>query len=402
MRRTILYQGFRSLFLLFALLLPAAAQALQGTGTIQGTVTDPTGAGIFGVRVSAIWQLTGRRYETPSDCGGVYQISNLQPGIYSLRFESEGFRSETRGSILVGPSQITQLDIRLQVGAFGGEPVIVDSGPLLEGPEPKTQPTGEIMGTVREPDGAPVPARIFLTDAKGGKLYSATTDSNGVYRLSHVPAGNYWLRFEVAEREPVAPQAVIVSPSHITCSDIRLVAPKKELVEVCSASCLIETETSVRPFHPGLQLHVYAESNVASMGSELWLTVVLTNTTGHPVFLYAGKSPNPTFGYQIYAYGRCGCPGQLHGHDPGIDFATGRPFAASGSGGPIVRVPPGGTVTDKVDLSKLMSFGHPGTFTIEAERPDTSSAMNCCEEPANQPTVRSNLIRVAVMAPIKP
>jgi len=274
---------------------------------------------------------------------------------------------------------------------------------LPEGPESKTQPTGEITGTVRNPDGTPVPARISVTDSKGAKRYTATTDSIGIYRLSNVPAGKYWLRFEVADKQPGERREVIVSPSLITCSDIRLPAPEHELVEVCTVTYLIATtETSVRPFHPDFQLHVYTDTNVASAGSELWMTVVLTNTTGYPVFLYAGTSPNPTFGYQIYAYGHCGCPGKLHGHDLGIDSATGRPLAASGSGGPIVRVPPDGTVTDKVDLSKLIDFSLFGSFTIDVERPDTSSALNCCEEPANQPMVRSNMINVAVIAPIKP
>src|SRR3989454_4930809 len=67
---------------------PAAAQ----TGTISGSLTDSTGAGL----VNATIQVQGSALHAASDDKGKYQITRVPAGSYTLRVLLLGFRSETR------------------------------------------------------------------------------------------------------------------------------------------------------------------------------------------------------------------------------------------------------------------------------------------------------------------
>ncbi len=372
-------------FLLFSL--PRPEGNAQATGTIAGTVVDPQGGAIAGAHITMIEDSTGMSYDTATNCSGLYRRTDLPAGGYHLRLEAQGFRPETKSFVPVSPSQITQFESRLWVGTAYG-------GPVLE-VEDKTQPMGAIFGTVIDHIGAPVPARITATEKKSAAHYETTTDSQGIYRLSNLPEGNYRLRFEGAHFNSDPGQELFVKPSSLTCSDLRM-PDDWETVEICTASCAIKTITApVTPVHTGVELQVYAPSNFIVLGSQLWLTVTLTNTMSHPILVSTDKHSGAAFVYQVYHDGPCGCTGLLRRHDTG----DGKQLATNESPGLIHRVLPGGTLTDRVDLRTMTGFPWLGTYEIGVERPDTSSEGNCCEEPKNPPMVRSNQIKLTVVAP---
>jgi hypothetical protein len=69
----------------FALLFAAASAFGQagGTGSIQGTVTDPSGAVVAGAAVSATNLATGVRTERKTTDAGFFVLSLLSPGEYT-------------------------------------------------------------------------------------------------------------------------------------------------------------------------------------------------------------------------------------------------------------------------------------------------------------------------------
>src|SRR5882672_3437966 len=77
-----------TLVLLTAILLstvaPAPAQELGGAGTLQGTVTDPTGAVMTSVAVSIVNPVSGLRRDTSTDEMGRFIFRNLPPNPYHL------------------------------------------------------------------------------------------------------------------------------------------------------------------------------------------------------------------------------------------------------------------------------------------------------------------------------
>jgi hypothetical protein len=399
---------------LFALLSMWSVQAQllpSDHGWIEGKVSDPTGAAIARTIVTAINESTKQEVTTTTDDAGSYRFLGLIPGSYRLRFAAQGFATATRDHVLASSAKITQLDdVRLQVGTGGGVEVIgvppavgkiCRGGPdvsATNNPMPdETESAVSIQGRVADSIGMAVPARITAFEYSTEKLYTSTTDSEGVYRLRGLPEGNYCLVYQAGEwGTGSAGNGVTVSTPQLTTRDIQIPAlPEK--VEVCN--CLLET-TVAEPAKPGIAIHIYAEHNVAYPGEPLWLTVTLTNMTKHPISIRNHGEPHPGFVYEIYAAGRCYCPFQL-GMNKVMAGSPGQEPRRQGSANLLVRVPPGGTVTDRVDLNRLMDWRYVAssgpTFDVWVSRFDTSGTKHG-EETKDLPVVRSNSIKVALLS----
>ena len=88
------------LALVFAAALPAAAFAQASlTGTILGTVTDPTGASVANADVTVTNIATNEAVRHKSDNVGNYFSPNLRPGTYSVSVEHSGFKRFSRNQI---------------------------------------------------------------------------------------------------------------------------------------------------------------------------------------------------------------------------------------------------------------------------------------------------------------
>jgi Carboxypeptidase regulatory-like domain len=105
-----------SLLVIFYLSLIPNAFAQRITGTILGTVTDPTGAIIPGVTITVTNVETNLRQNTVTNESGCYEIPYLPLGEYVVIAELSGFkRAEVRGVVLRVESQ-GRVDIKLEVG----------------------------------------------------------------------------------------------------------------------------------------------------------------------------------------------------------------------------------------------------------------------------------------------
>ena len=106
--------SFLILGLLSVLALSAFSQDIQTKGSIRGTVTDPNGASVVGANVTVTGG-TGTRTTSTND-QGVYELTNLNPGTYTVRIEQSGFRpvNATNQTVYVG--KVTTFDTKLEVG----------------------------------------------------------------------------------------------------------------------------------------------------------------------------------------------------------------------------------------------------------------------------------------------
>lgn len=100
---------------LFALLsVPAIAQNSIATGGIAGTVTDASGKGLAGAKVT-ITGPTGQVAKATTNSEGVYITGNLAPGVYKVLIEVTSYKSvELRLNVLV--DNITTGNGRLEPG----------------------------------------------------------------------------------------------------------------------------------------------------------------------------------------------------------------------------------------------------------------------------------------------
>jgi len=104
---------------LFALLLCALNFAhAQGnaTGSIQGTVTDSSGAVISGANVTVTNTATNKIETLTTREDGGYTVFNLPVGLYNVKVDRDGFNTEVRQGIQVGVGQGTVINIELKPG----------------------------------------------------------------------------------------------------------------------------------------------------------------------------------------------------------------------------------------------------------------------------------------------
>ncbi|WP_397546581.1 TonB-dependent receptor domain-containing protein [Rhodothermus marinus] len=111
------------LFLLIPVLLTAWSVRAQ-TGRIAGTVVDAeTGEPLIGVNVLVVEKATG----AATDLEGRYEIADLAPGTYTLRFSYVGYVSQTVEGVVVRAGEVTRIDLSLAPESVGLEAVVVEA-----------------------------------------------------------------------------------------------------------------------------------------------------------------------------------------------------------------------------------------------------------------------------------
>src|SRR5262249_38387979 len=113
MKRTLArVSGVTALFSLF--ISPVFGQ--YGTGTILGSVSDPTGAVIPGVKVIVKNEATNETREFVTDSDGFYRFGALQNGSYSIIATAPSFRTATLGNLTLTVNSELRADIVMQIG----------------------------------------------------------------------------------------------------------------------------------------------------------------------------------------------------------------------------------------------------------------------------------------------
>ena len=69
------------------------AQTTVATGSIQGSVTDPSGAVVVGAKVTITHKATGQVITVATTSSGAYASGALTPGDYSVHVEGQGFKT---------------------------------------------------------------------------------------------------------------------------------------------------------------------------------------------------------------------------------------------------------------------------------------------------------------------
>jgi hypothetical protein len=100
-------------------------------GTITGIVTDSSGAVVPGATVIARNAATGVEARTVSSSTGNYVIPNLQVGTYELGVSVPGFKSWTRGGLVLSSNETLRVDALLDVGQVNERVVVTDAAPAL-------------------------------------------------------------------------------------------------------------------------------------------------------------------------------------------------------------------------------------------------------------------------------
>lgn len=102
---------------LVLLLAAVNASAQTISGSMSGTVVDPTGQVIPGASVTIVHEKTGEERSGTTNDGGDFGFPALAPGPYTIRVELSGFKPlDVKGNIVVGNSRLAVGSLRLEVG----------------------------------------------------------------------------------------------------------------------------------------------------------------------------------------------------------------------------------------------------------------------------------------------
>jgi hypothetical protein len=107
-------------------------EAQNAAGTVQGYITDSSGAVIPSVSLSAINVSTGYSFSATSDASGYYKLLNLPVGDYKVSVIHAGFKAFERTGIRVDATTNNRVDVQLQIGSTGEQITVTSATPQVD------------------------------------------------------------------------------------------------------------------------------------------------------------------------------------------------------------------------------------------------------------------------------
>src|SRR5258708_33323300 len=133
-RRNVMRSSYVAALIVSVVLLLASSSlsAQTATGQVKGNITDGTGAVISGANVTITNQGTKITNRTTSNTSGNFLFINLQPGVYSLEVEAQGFKKAEIPSFELAVNQTVSQPVALTVGAATETVEVTAEAPLLQ------------------------------------------------------------------------------------------------------------------------------------------------------------------------------------------------------------------------------------------------------------------------------
>jgi hypothetical protein len=129
-----------ALLAMFASLAPA--QTI--TGSITGTVSDPSGASVPGGNVTATNTETNVRSTTTTNTDGIYTFPFLRVGSYTVTVEAKGFKKSVIAPFTIETNQIARIDVKLEIGDTTLTVEVTGVAAMLQ---TETQATGDTLSS---------------------------------------------------------------------------------------------------------------------------------------------------------------------------------------------------------------------------------------------------------------
>src|SRR5437762_10163112 len=111
----------------------SGAFAQTVTGTISGTVTDPNGAVVAGANVALINDQTYEKRNQPTNESGRFSFASVQPGVYTLKIEHQGFETMLRTKVVLSANEALALgELPMKTGQVSETVTIQSEGQVVE------------------------------------------------------------------------------------------------------------------------------------------------------------------------------------------------------------------------------------------------------------------------------
>lgn len=164
--------------LLVGLLVASAAAAQESTGSISGTVTDPSGASVPNVAITVSNVQTGVGRKETSNSSGNFVVTSLAVGNYNLTAEAPGFKKFEATQIRVDVNDRLAIPVHLEIGGLVDTVTVNESGAQLQ---TQSAELSDLIGA-KQTQALPLNGRVFsqLVMLVPGVVSENGTIGNGV------------------------------------------------------------------------------------------------------------------------------------------------------------------------------------------------------------------------------
>ena len=136
----------RAVLHMFILGLAGLSWAQKDTGSIVGTVKDPSGALVAGAKVTLTDVERGQTFNATTSEAGEFVAGPLHIGRYTVTVEKEGFKKAVSEDVHLDVQQRIAVNVKLEVGRQTEQVLVTGAAPLLE---TETSELGQVVDSKR-------------------------------------------------------------------------------------------------------------------------------------------------------------------------------------------------------------------------------------------------------------
>jgi outer membrane receptor protein involved in Fe transport len=133
-------------------------QSQIGGATLNGTITDASGAVVTGAKVTATQTATGFTRTVESSNAGLYSFTSIPVGSYDVTVEKTGFKQARAQMLDIVVGAVATLDIKLDIGATTESITVSTEAPVVETTRSQTSTVVDSTSV----GGLPINGRNFL------------------------------------------------------------------------------------------------------------------------------------------------------------------------------------------------------------------------------------------------
>src|SRR5437016_5859528 len=116
-----------------AIIISSSAFAQSVTGNISGSVTDPNGAVVAGASVTLVNDQTKDKRDQVTNDSGRFNFASVQPGVYSLKIEHQGFETLLRTKVVLSANEALAIgELPLRTGQVSETVTVTSEGQMVE------------------------------------------------------------------------------------------------------------------------------------------------------------------------------------------------------------------------------------------------------------------------------
>lgn len=193
--------------------------AQEVRGAITGQITDPGGSLLPDVQVTVTGNETGVQVKTQTNQTGVYQVTFLLPGVYTVSAEAPGFEKTAHQDVRVDTGSRVTVDLGMHIGSATATVDVTSDEPLVETTNP------DLSQLIPREVVTDVASSIYRNSANFVRLAPGVTgQSQGTYTSDNqtaisinggggVQGGNAWILDGMPNTVPLSTGSIVVVPS---------------------------------------------------------------------------------------------------------------------------------------------------------------------------------------------